>query len=228
MAYADLQSRSLQHFGLSSTSREDASKSAIAGSEMKKERDDDTHYFESYANNDIHQTMISDTSRTYSYAQFILSPRNAHLFRGKRVMDIGCGSGILSLFAARAGAREVLAIDASDIAHKAEANVRENKMDHIVKVIKGKVENLQEELKLHEGKIDVIISEWMGYFLLYESMLPSVLFAKERYLRKEVTPENPHPGLLAPSHCRMLFAAFSDPSCCRSASTFGTTSTGSR
>jgi SAM-dependent methyltransferase len=125
------------------------------------ERDDDTHYFDSYAGHDIHQIMISDTSRTYSYAKFIMSPQNAHLFRGKRIMDIGCGSGILSMFAARAGAKEVIAIDASDVAHRAEANIRENKLDHIVKVVKGKLENLKEELGLYEGKIDVIISEWM-------------------------------------------------------------------
>ncbi len=47
--------------------------------------------------------MITDTARTLSYAQFLLHPSNAHLIRGKVVMDVGCGTGILSLFAARAG-----------------------------------------------------------------------------------------------------------------------------
>ena len=42
-----------------------------------------------------------------------------------------------------------------------------------------------------------------GYFLLYESMLPSVLVARNRYL-------NPTTGTLAPSHCRMLLAGVSD------------------
>ncbi|KAM0826696.1 hypothetical protein ACQ4PT_068705 [Festuca glaucescens] len=43
-----------------------------------------------------------------------------------------------------------------------------------------------------EEKVDVIISEWMGYMLLYESMLPSVLFARDKWLKPG--------GLILPSH----------------------------
>jgi protein arginine N-methyltransferase 1 len=39
-----------------------------------------------------------------------------------------------------------------------------------------------EEIKLPVPKVDIIISEWMGYFLLYESMLDSVLWARDNYL----------------------------------------------
>lgn len=39
-----------------------------------------------------------------------------------------------------------------------------------------------EEVVLPVDKVDIIISEWMGYFLLYESMLDSVLFARDKYL----------------------------------------------
>ena len=35
---------------------------------------------------------------------------------------------------------------------------------------------------LQVDKVDVIVSEWMGYFLLYESMLDSVIWARDRYL----------------------------------------------
>ena len=162
----------------------------------------DAHYFESYAGHDIHQTMIADSVRTLSYAQFILSPDNAHLLRGKTVMDVGCGSGILSLFCARAGAKQVLAIDASDVATRAEANVTQNGFAHVVRVFRGKVEELDTALQAYVGQVDFLVSEWMGYFLLYESMLPSVLYARDRYLRKG--------GTLAPSHCRMLMAAATD------------------
>jgi protein arginine N-methyltransferase 1 len=34
-------------------------------------------------------------------------------------------------------------------------------------------------------KVDIIISEWMGYFLLYENMLPSVLNARNRFLKND-------------------------------------------
>lgn len=162
----------------------------------------DSLYFDSYSGHDIHQTMISDSVRTLSYAQFILSPANAHLIQGKTVMDVGCGSGILSLFCARAGAARVISIDASDVAERAERNVQDNGFGHVIRVVRGKVEDLDEELASFAGRVDLIVSEWMGYFLLYESMLPSVLYARDRYLAPS--------GVLAPSHCRMMLAAATD------------------
>ena len=79
---------------------------------------------------DIHAVMIQDTVRTSSYASFILT--NPALFRGATVMDVGCGTGILSLFAAQAGAKRVLAIDASAIAEKAEKIVKTNKLEDVI------------------------------------------------------------------------------------------------
>ncbi|PWN33453.1 S-adenosyl-L-methionine-dependent methyltransferase [Meira miltonrushii] len=172
-----------------------AGPSAISG--------EDSYYFSSYASHDIHQTMIADKVRTLSYAKFILAPENAHLFRGKVVMDVGCGSGILSMFAARAGAKEVIAIDASAVASRAKENIRINRLEGIISVYHGRVEALDEILKEYKGSVDVIVSEWMGYFLLYESMMPAVLYARDRYLRKQT-------GLLAPSHTRMLLSAVAD------------------
>ncbi|SPO30906.1 related to hnRNP arginine N-methyltransferase [Ustilago trichophora] len=166
------------------------------------DKEDDILYFDSYSTNSIHQTMITDTARTLSYAQFLLHPANAHLIRGKVVMDVGCGTGILSLFAARAGAKQVIAIDASAIVERARANVEANNLGHIVKVHKGKLEDLHSDLQQYEGKIDILVSEWMGYFLLYENMLPSVLVARDVYLNKET-------GVLAPNRMTMHLAAFS-------------------
>lgn len=60
----------------------------------EKKRDDDSHYFDSYAENDIHEIMLEDTQRTVSYARFILS--NPAIFKDAVVMDVGCGTGILS------------------------------------------------------------------------------------------------------------------------------------
>ena len=48
---------------------------------------------------------------------------------------------------------------------------------------KGKVEEIDFPFK--EGEVDIIISEWMGYFLLYESMLDCVLYARDRFLNKK-------------------------------------------
>lgn len=62
--------------------------------------------------------------RTKTYMNSIL--RNGHLFKDKVVLDVGCGTGILSLFAAKAGAKHVYGIDMSAIAEQAKIIVRDN------------------------------------------------------------------------------------------------------
>ena len=95
------------------------------------------------------------------------------------MLDVGCGTGVLSLFAARAGARKVYAVDGSaEIAEVARDNVERNGFAGAVEVIQGRMEGVS----LPE-KVDVIVSEWMGYCLLYESMLQSVLHARDRFLK---------------------------------------------
>ncbi|EIW81556.1 S-adenosyl-L-methionine-dependent methyltransferase [Coniophora puteana RWD-64-598 SS2] len=167
---------------------------SASGASVASVRDDDTHYFESYAANDIHAVMIQDKVRTSTYASFIL--QNPMLFRDAIVLDVGCGTGILSLFAARGGARHVYAVDASGVAEKAKAIVKENKLEDKITVIHGKVEDIT--LPNGVDKVDIIISEWMGYALLYESMLDSVLRARDRFLKPG--------GVLAPSQAHMALA----------------------
>lgn len=48
----------------------------------------------------------------------------------------------------------------------------------VITIFKGKVE----EVELPVGKVDIIISEWMGYCLFYESMLNTVIFARDKWL----------------------------------------------
>jgi protein arginine N-methyltransferase 3 len=74
--------------------------------------------------------MLKDTVRTEAYRDFIYG--NKDLFKDKVVLDVGCGTGILSMFCARAGAKKVIAVDNSEILHKALCNVWENKLDKVI------------------------------------------------------------------------------------------------
>lgn len=124
---------------------------------------------------------------------------NKSIFKDKIVLDVGCGSGILSLFAAKAGAKQVIAVDMSEIIHKAILISKENGYEDKIVFLKGKME----EVKLPVEKVDIIISEWMGYFLLFESMLDSVLFARDKYLNKET-------GIVLPNLFEMHLFGVSD------------------
>merc|ERR1712223_1800867 len=102
--------------------------------------------------------MLKDEVRTMTYRNSMF--HNKHLFKDKIVLDVGCGTGILSMFAAKAGAKKVIGIECSSISDYAKKIVAANHLDNVVEIVKGKVE----EVELPEGidKVDIIISEWLG------------------------------------------------------------------
>ena len=136
-------------------------------------------YFASYDGWAIHREMVGDVVRTRAYADAI--GLNADAFRGKTVLDVGCGTGILSMFAARAGAARVVGVDMAEIVTVARANVARNGLAGVIEIHRGKLEVIANTV-LRDLRVDIIVSEWMGYALLFESMLDSVLFARERFL----------------------------------------------
>lgn len=153
----------------------------------------DEEYFSSYEDLEIHRLMVADAPRTEAYQRAIEA--NRHRFEGRTVMDVGAGTGILSLLAARAGAARVYAVEASGTARLLGAVARDNGYGDVVTVLKGRVE----EVRLPDDvKVDVIVSEWMGFYLLHESMLDSVLYARDHFLKDD--------GLMFPSEAR-LYAA---------------------
>lgn len=169
-------------------------KEEMAKTVGEKRLEEDEGYFNSYAHFDIHHEMLSDKVRTESYRDALL--KNSSQLSGKRLLDLGCGTGILSMFAAKAGAK-VTGIDMSEVIYHAMDIIKENKMEKSVKLYKGRLEDID-----FEEKFDFIVSEWMGYFLLFEGMLDSVLYARDKHL-------NPG-GFLLPNRCTMHICAMED------------------
>eukprot|EP01065_Artemidia_motanka_P008375 TRINITY_DN14200_c0_g1_i1.p1 TRINITY_DN14200_c0_g1~~TRINITY_DN14200_c0_g1_i1.p1 ORF type:complete len:332 (+),score=75.98 TRINITY_DN14200_c0_g1_i1:74-1069(+) len=162
-------------------------------------------YFDSYSSLPMQEVMLRDGVRTEAYRAAILS--NRELVADAVVVDCGCGTGVLSVFCAQAGAKAVYAIEASGAAALAAEVVKENGVADVVRVVHGSVEQLVETGELqHDGqplRADVIVSEWMGFALVAESMLPSVLRARDAWLRPG--------GHMFPDRARLLVAPFTDP-----------------
>ncbi|CAN0109653.1 unnamed protein product, partial [Ectocarpus sp. 12 AP-2014] len=159
------------------------------------------YYFDSYSHFGIHEEMLKDEVRTTSYMNAI--EHNKHLFAGKVVMDVGCGTGILSMFAARAGAKQVIGIECSTIIEQARKIVAANGFADKITLIKSKCEDIASlEALAGVDKVDIIISEWMGYFLLYESMLDTVIYARDRWLKEG--------GLMLPDKATLFVGAIED------------------
>jgi len=132
----------------------------------------DQEYFASYEDVESHEIMLKDVPRGRAYLKALESVNLTDLV----ILDLGCGpAAFLSLMAARSGAKKIYAVEASEMANNAEAIVQHNGYSDIIQVIKGRVEDLE----LPE-KVDLIVSEWMGFYLLHESMLASVLNARDR------------------------------------------------
>lgn len=105
--------------------------------------------------------VSQDAVRTAAYHDAIVG--NASDFHDKVVLDVGTGSGILAYFAVKAGARKVYAVEASDVADRARILMQAVGLSDRIVVVKCKVEHLQ-----LEEKVDIIISEPMGFMLVHE------------------------------------------------------------
>ncbi len=153
---------------------------------------DFANYFCSYAELYHQKQMLMDHNRMRAYHDAIML--NKEMFAGKRVLDVGTGSGVLAIWAAQAGAAKVYACEFTDMAIHAKNLIDHNKFEGVIEVCQTSVEDLQ-----LDGPVDIIISEWMGYFLLRESMLDSVIRARNKWLKPG--------GTLFPSHATMFWGA---------------------
>lgn len=135
--------------------------------------------------------MLQDSVRCKAFQRAITET----VTPGCAVLDIGAGTGILSMFAAQAGARVVYAVEQTQIAEVAREIIEENGLRDQITVI----QNDMAAIELPE-KVDVIVSEWLGGYGVDENLLPIIVLARDRWLKPggKMIPGSTT-GLLAPA-----------------------------
>ncbi len=146
-------------------------------------------YFDSYAEISLQRLMVSDRSRTDAFAKGIQEVING----GERVIDVGTGTGLLAMLAAKSGAKKVYAIDQAVIAKAAEESVNKNGLTDRVEIVHGDAANFQ----LVEP-VDLIVSEWLGHFAFAETMLDDVITCRDANLKEG--------GGMLPSNMQLMLA----------------------
>jgi protein arginine N-methyltransferase 7 len=129
------------------------------------------------AANDWHYAMMNDHPRNVFYRdalRHIITPESV-------VLEIGAGSGLLSIIAASLGAKTVVAIEANrHLAAVAREIIRRNGHEGRIHIINKMSTEVAPEEIAHYGTPTVLLSEILGTLLLGESALHYVMDARQR------------------------------------------------
>jgi len=121
-----------------------------------------------------HARMLHDDRRTRDF----ISAVTAAVRPGDVVLDIGTGSGVLAVAAARAGAKHVYAVEASDIAAVAARVFEANRVQDQITLVPG----WSRQIELPE-RADLLVAEVIGNEPLEEEILETTLDARRRLLK---------------------------------------------
>ena len=138
---------------------------------------------------DLHETLLKDRLRTRSYWKAIENS----VLPSDIIVDIGCGSGVLTFFAAIKGCRKIYAVDDSAIIDCAEETARRNNLHHNIEFVKKDI--LQFE---PQEKIDLLIHEQIGSLIWDEDLLGKVTYIRDNFLKKN--------GRILPAEIDLYFA----------------------
>lgn len=150
---------------------------------------------------EAHIESINDAVRNNVFISHFRNAiiENQHLFRGRVVLNLRCGIGILALFVAKAKAAKVYAVDESNVLDYTRRIVKDNGLQNTIEVFQSNIRNLT----LPVLEVDIIICNWMGFALLHQSACLEVLYARDKWLKKPG-------GLILPNRAQILIAPIED------------------
>ena len=123
---------------------------------------------------------------------------NSEFFEDKTVLVINSGIGLYSLFCGKAGAKKVYSIEPNKTYFKFQKKIVQlNKYQDIIEVYNCDVEDIY-----NIEKVDIIVCEWMGNFLLSNSFLRSVINARDKFLVRD--------GLIFPDKATLYICGIQD------------------
>ncbi len=150
--------------------------------------------FDSYSELSLQRLMVLDKHRTNAFAEAIAEVVSS----GDRVIDVGTGSGLLAMLAAKSGAAQVIGLDRAAIAQVARRLVAANNLEEQVEVIHENASTFKSD-----HRVDLIVSEWLGHFAFTEGMLQHVIACRDNNLKPG--------GRMLPSAVQLLLAPLDAP-----------------
>jgi len=123
---------------------------------------------ETFSSIDLITQCLTDEKRTLKFKQAI----EEAVRQGDVVLDAGTGSSVLALFAARAGAKRVIAVEFDPwVAKLAQQNVINNGYEDVIQIIVGDVRQLHLEEKI---QFDVVIMEMLTTGMVDEHQVVAI------------------------------------------------------
>ena len=147
----------------------------------------------------FYKNILQDRVSILSFQKAIES--NSELFKDKIILDINNNLGLYSMMCAKIGAKKVYSIQENKLYSKySKLIIKNNNFDKIINVINDNIMNIKQLPE--QEKVDVIICEWYGYFLLFNSRLKNIIYARNKFLKEN--------GIIFPDKAILYLGAMED------------------